>query len=449
MPEHNEKTAAKDEEKTRGDDASFYTGELPDPIVRSAYDPFNGQDPATLLASLIGDDEEGGEEEHGKKRPALLPLILASSLLLICAAVFLLRAPRAYPQMQPKPTPTPTLAPKPAKTSTQGVFLPLVSAQIEPVSQAPTSYERTALVVDGKTVGVLVSREAAEALLKDVCDYYEALVRENYEVSGTLSTQIENEIEFVSAPETEDAALSAAELLFETLTGKNTRLDVISTQESREEEIISAKEKENSDKYLLKGTSIIEDPGCDGSVLKISSVTYKNGKKRKESEQEETTETEARERVVRVGTQKITDEDAPGKNEGKKGKKSEELRFHSPVENGKIISNYGQRNGVLHLGLDYAAAEDGAPCRVLASCAGTVVCKMERGGYGLMLEIDHGEGFVTRYAHLQEAPLKVGEHVETGDAIGIMGDSGNTDGVRLHFELRIDGEAYNPRFYLE
>ena len=234
---------------------------------------------------------------------------------------------------------------------------------------------------------------------------------------------------------------------FEILSAKDTRLDVISTEKSSVEEIVEAETKETDDKYLLKGTSVIEDPGYDGSILTVRSVIYKNGKKRKESEEENTTEKQARTRIVRVGTQKIKDGDEPGKREGKKGKEAEDLRFISPLEDGKIVSNYGQRDGVLHLGLDYSAEQERP--RVLAAFAGTVVCKMERGGYGLMVEIDHGQGFVTRYAHLAEAPVNVGDEVGTGEAIGIMGKSGNADGLLLHFELRIDGEAYNPRYYLE
>ena len=101
---------------------------------------------------------------------------------------------------------------------------------------------------------------------------------------------------------------------------------------------------------------------------------------------------------------------------------------------------------MLHLGLDYKPKSEDAD--VLASCAGTVVCVMERGGYGLRVEIDHGDGFVTRYAHLSSACVTLGQTVAQGTIIGKVGSSGNADDVLLQFELRIDGEAYNPRYYV-
>ncbi len=451
-----ERENAQESEQTASD-SSFYTGELPDPMVRAAYDPFNGKDPAALLAQLVGrEEEEEAQEEMPKKRGFLVP-VFGALLALLCAAAFLLRSLALHPPIEPAATPSPSpsaspdASPTPAPTLAPAAQIVLPAALETPAPTEPLlqSYERTALVVDGRVMGVLVSREAAETLLRDVCVYFEEKVRADYEISedAVLETEIENEIEFRPAPETAEEELDAAEALFEKLSAKNTRLDVITTEKSGVVEIVKAKTKEIDDKYLLKGTSIVEDPGCDGSVITERSVTYKNGKKKRESEKETTTEQEARERVVRVGTQKIKDDDAPGKREGKKGREAEGLSFQAPVEDGKILSNYGQQGGVLHLGLDYVSEEDSP--RVLASCAGTVVCKMERGGYGLMVEIDHGQGFVTRYAHLREAPVNVGDYVNAGDAIGIMGGSGNADGICLHFELRIDGEAYNPRYYIE
>ncbi len=448
MPENNEentnnKPSEKEEEKEQL--SSFYIGQLPDKAVRGAYDPFNGKDPAVFLAQLMGEEDE---EEEKPDRSGWLAPSLAAVLVLLCIAAFLVRSPRLYPEPQPTPTPTPRPTAAPRPTPEAQVLLPVMSgpemAVIEPAAQG---YERTALVVDERTIGVLVSHEAAAALLNEVCDYFEAQIREEYEIKGELRTTIDNVVEFLPAPETADDELSSAEELFETLCSKNTRLDVITTETATEEEIVSAKTKESDDKYLLKGTSIIEDPGRDGKIVTTRSVVYKNGRRRTESEQEKITGLEARDRIVRVGTQKIKDDDEPGRREGKKGREAEDLSFVSPLEDGEVTLNYGQSAGILHLGLDYSSKQEAA--RVLAACGGTVVCKMERGGYGLMVEIDHGEGFVTRYAHLAEAPVNLGDHVNAGEAIGIMGKSGNADEPHLHFELRIDGEAYNPRYYLD
>ena len=77
-----------------------------------------------------------------------------------------------------------------------------------------------------------------------------------------------------------------------------------------------------------------------------------------------------------------------------------------------------------------------------------MLCMM-RGGYGLTVEIDHGNGFLTRYAHLKDITVSVGDSVEQGQVIGYVGSTGNAERAMLRFELRIDGVAYNPRYYLE
>lgn len=434
-----------EERRAKEESSSFYVGTLPDPIVRKAYDPYNGKDPATLLAQLIGEDEQ--DEEKPRKGINWIPLAAAGAFALISVAAWFFRSLPVYIPPAPTPVPTATSAPTPAPTP-QTVLLP-VSAQSRQTEPVETEYEHTALFVDGRQMGVLVSREAAQSVIRDACSHFEALVRESYEVSGTLSTTVDNEIEYRSVPEANEAEMVTAEELFATLTGSNTRLDVITKESSRNEEVESFKTEEEKDKYLLKGTQIVESVGRDGRVVTISSVTYKNGKRRSEHTDEETTSVEMQPRVVRIGSQKVTDEKEPGRREGAEGPDAGELKFMSPVENGSIVSNYGQRSGVLHLGVDYESEEE-VP-RVLASCAGTVICKMERGGYGLMVELDHGNGFVTRYAHLDQAIVEVGDMVQAGDAIGTMGRSGKPerDAPSLHFELRVNGEAYNPRQYID
>ncbi len=424
----------------------FYQGALPDKSVREAYDPFNGEDPAVFYAKLIGEDE-AEEEKPRAKQAWLMPAFLAG-VLLFAGAAFAYRGLAALPYIAPAPTPTVT----PAHTlapSAEPTLAPLPAvAAVEPVEDA--AFERTALVVDGRSQGVLVSREAAEALLADVCDCFEGIVREKYEIQGALTTTIDNEIEFLSSPETPDDAVVTAEALFTKLTSSDTRLDVFCTETLREEELEPCKTEEKDDKYLLKGTSVVEEPGQDGMTAKTRTILYKNGRRRTENADEKTETRPMLARVVRVGTQKITDKTEPGKKEGKKGPDApEDMTFVSPVEEGKVILNYGQSAGVLHLGLDYTPKdEDAADVPVLASCAGTVVCVMERGGYGKMVELDHGGGFVTRYAHLQSAAVTLGETVAQGAPIGVMGQSGSAESVRLHFELRINGEAYNPRYYI-
>ena len=99
----------------------------------------------------------------------------------------------------------------------------------------------------------------------------------------------------------------------------------------------------------------------------------------------------------------------------------------------------------MHTGIDFRA-EPGAP--VPATGAGRVVTAEYAGGYGNMVEIDHGSGVATRYAQLSSMAVSVGQTVATGAIIGRAGSTGRSTGARLHYETRIDGEAVDPQRFL-
>jgi murein DD-endopeptidase MepM/ murein hydrolase activator NlpD len=99
----------------------------------------------------------------------------------------------------------------------------------------------------------------------------------------------------------------------------------------------------------------------------------------------------------------------------------------------------------MHTGLDFRAAS-GDPVRVTAN--GKVVSAGWSGGYGRMVEVDHGNGLSTRYGHLSEIGVKIGEQVKIGQVIGLVGSTGRSTGPHLHYETRIDGEAVDPQKFL-
>jgi len=118
-----------------------------------------------------------------------------------------------------------------------------------------------------------------------------------------------------------------------------------------------------------------------------------------------------------------------------------------PVESGYISSLYGQRtdpfdgNQATHTGLDFAGA---AGTRVLAVADGIVSHAGPDGGYGRLIEITHGNGYVTRYAHNAKLLVEPGQTVKRGDAIALMGSTGRSTGTHLHFEVLRDGRSVNP-----
>lgn len=98
-----------------------------------------------------------------------------------------------------------------------------------------------------------------------------------------------------------------------------------------------------------------------------------------------------------------------------------------------------------HTGIDIVAPS-GTP--VVASAAGRVSIAQARGEYGLTVEIDHGHGTVTRYAHLSKLAVKRGDRVARGDVIGNVGQSGLAVGPHLHYEVLVNGTAADPRRYI-
>jgi murein DD-endopeptidase MepM/ murein hydrolase activator NlpD len=103
------------------------------------------------------------------------------------------------------------------------------------------------------------------------------------------------------------------------------------------------------------------------------------------------------------------------------------------------------RAPAMHTGLDFRSAT-GEPVR--ATAAGKVVSAGWSGGYGRMIEIDHGNGFSTRYGHLSELLVSEDQAIKPGQLIGRVGSTGRSTGPHLHYETRIDGDAVDPHKFL-
>jgi murein DD-endopeptidase MepM/ murein hydrolase activator NlpD len=117
----------------------------------------------------------------------------------------------------------------------------------------------------------------------------------------------------------------------------------------------------------------------------------------------------------------------------------------------EFTSGFGVRSDpflgrpAMHTGLDFRAAM-GDPVRATAN--GKVVSSGWAGGYGRMVEIDHGNGLSTRYGHLSQINVKVGDLIKIGQVIGEVGSTGRSTGPHLHYETRIDGDAVDPQKFL-
>lgn len=113
---------------------------------------------------------------------------------------------------------------------------------------------------------------------------------------------------------------------------------------------------------------------------------------------------------------------------------------------GYISSRYGMRGGRMHRGLDIAA-KTGTPIK--AADGGRVTFVGRRGAYGNLVEIDHENGYVTRYAHCHTIKVKKGERVYKGQVIATVGNTGRSTGSHLHFEVIKNGKHQNPSNYVK
>ncbi len=118
-----------------------------------------------------------------------------------------------------------------------------------------------------------------------------------------------------------------------------------------------------------------------------------------------------------------------------------------PVTQGFISSYFGEREDpftgheAYHKGVDFAGS---AGADVIAVAAGVVTWAGERSGYGTLVEINHGDGYVTRYAHNERTLVNVGETVKRGQPIALMGSTGRSTGPHVHFEVLRNGRQVDP-----
>jgi hypothetical protein len=118
---------------------------------------------------------------------------------------------------------------------------------------------------------------------------------------------------------------------------------------------------------------------------------------------------------------------------------------------GMLTSGFGYRRSPFgrrtqfHRGIDISNDRDSP---ITAAAPGRVIRASYNGGYGRMVEVDHGYGITSRYAHMSRIKVSEGDVVQRGQVLGLMGRTGRVTGVHLHFEVRIDGHAVDPLDYL-
>jgi murein DD-endopeptidase MepM/ murein hydrolase activator NlpD len=122
-----------------------------------------------------------------------------------------------------------------------------------------------------------------------------------------------------------------------------------------------------------------------------------------------------------------------------------------PVDTGWVSSYFGRRNDPFHgrvahhAGVDFAGRQ-GSPIKAVAD--GVVKWSGTRSGYGLLVEVNHGNGLTTRYGHNSKNLVKVGDRIARGETIALMGSTGRSTGPHLHFEVLENGRSRDPMAYI-
>ena len=212
----------------------------------------------------------------------------------------------------------------------------------------------------------------------------------------------------------------------------NNLLSVKTTLKTEYKAAVPYKTIETEDSTMYKGSVKTVTEGVTGESLICDEVIYINGEESERRTISEKTVTEAIDERVLTGVL----EPPAGYGTG---------TFDVPVT-GRFTSGFGQRWGRLHGGVDLAAA---AGTQIKAADSGTVSFVGESGSYGLLVKLDHGNGYVTYYAHCSGFLVNEGDIVQKGVPIALVGSTGNSTGPHCHFEIRYNNEQLDPTEFMD
>jgi len=218
-------------------------------------------------------------------------------------------------------------------------------------------------------------------------------------------------------------------------------------------EAVNEKSQKQLVTFELKGTKISSEAISPSIVIKWSedmtvgqSKLIDDGKAGKKSVTKEIQMVNSKAFSTRVTSEKTID---PPKNkvvlQGSKSPIAESTGILFTPSRGSISSGFGMRWGRMHQGLDIAA-NMGDP--IYAALDGKVIYSGWETGYGNVIKLQHENGLITIYGHCSRLDVTVGQNVNKGDKIALVGSTGNSTGPHLHFEVRVNGVAQNPVAYL-
>lgn len=281
-----------------------------------------------------------------------------------------------------------------------------------------------AVVKDGKTIYAFNNEDSANEFLTSLENHYYS--------DNTISVKIKDKVEIkkMNMPLREVKTVKTA--LNEAIQNnkeKNAKaINVLLTKKENAIEVIKMPVENQNDPSLPRGEKVLSMEGQDGIKGVKSLAYYENDELISKVVLEENVKKQAVKQLVLIGTRKAL---ADGS-------------FAKPTRGG-ISSGFGRRWGRFHTGVDIDADYGDA---VYSSDGGVVSFAGTLGTYGKLVEIDHQNGYKTRYAHLSQILVSKGDTLTKGELLGKVGTTGRVTGPHLHFEVIVNGKSQNPLNYL-
>jgi len=274
---------------------------------------------------------------------------------------------------------------------------------------------------------VLTPKEAVKLLMTGAVEQQKYVVKSG-DVLGSIAHSHElkvSELLALNSDITEETVLQIGQEINVTVAKPLINVNVV--KEKKVIEVIANEKIVKENPGLLKGENVVKQEGSTGKKEAMYQLVEKNGQKVDKKLLEETVLAEPVDQIVVVGT-KVVSSHGTGD-------------FAWPAVGGYISSQMGNRWGEFHRGLDIARPSN---YNILAADNGVVVAAGYDGSYGNKIVINHNNGYTTLYGHLSQINVSVGQVVQQGTVIGIMGSTGVSTGTHLHFEVEQNGTLVNP-----
>lgn len=269
------------------------------------------------------------------------------------------------------------------------------------------------VTVDGKQVALVADEKAAKEVMDEI--------KSEYKNDETIDVRI------VESTGVEELGLKNGDAKPEILTEKEAArqlvneniLTVETTERVVEGNTVAHGVVETETEELYPGDEKTVQEGRDGFVLETKEILRENG--------DIVNEKIIDKKVIAEPVDEIIEHGVSG--------------FVMPLDNMRVTSEFGERWGRQHAGVDLGMGE-GSP--IYAVRSGVVTCAAFSGSYGNLVKVDHGNGLETYYAHCSRLLAYEGMQVEAGDVIAEVGSTGNSTGPHLHFEVRVQDQPQNP-----